>query len=211
MAKGVRFLPVFIILAMLASIVNVSAIALYEESGTFNLPDHSWSGVAYSPELHPEGVEFNFKLTTGPRVDSTGFTSFGYYVIANGQSTAFTLKEGDNYVKTNQFLGFWAKNSSETVYSAKYARNDKNASSLFSTSKVGQVDMDITKTFLFIPYTVHVGTVDILPWPVPADDTPDGGEGGNTTTGAPLPEALASLFLMGGLGGSLSLRKRRKK
>ncbi len=196
-----------ILIVLAVACAAASGVPLYDSiNGTARV---SFSGTAFSPKLHPE-VRLNFRLET--KSDSP-YTSFGYYIIANGQSTNYTLEEGDNLVETNQFLGLWAKLGQATVYySAENNRlwGEKSPADRWTIASSYTDEGEMIISDKDYPYSWWhgydayrdnaVASVTFTPWVDPT-----------SPSGQPLPAAIVSLVLMGGIGGGLGLQKRRAR
>lgn len=196
--KTVRFLPVAALLAMLC-VASVSAVDLYDVDGYYFAP------------VNNAATQYTFTVQRGD-APGQGIKEVGYYVLnldaASAAITPEMLKHFDGTPVTlqpNQVLGIWARHG-----------NGNSENYAYSTEAgTGNVKFVLEGGSSFVMNVMQDNGNGKITWIVggtaaPAEITPPDEGGSGQTTGAPLPAALATLLLMGGVGGSLSLRKRRR-
>ncbi len=195
-------------IAFVAACTMAFAVDLYDANGTTPININSNSNIFISPTGNSTTLKLE-KLYWNPGKSQDTYTRFGYYIIANGQSQEFELNMGENTIQTNQYLGLWAATEDKVYYSAAALPSDAEASErwVYMTYWAeGDEVLLAGKDYgaLNSYENAHKKDKAVLKITVTA------AESNSNPSGQPLPAALVSLALMGGIGGTLGLRKRRK-
>ncbi len=185
-------LIVLLVLTVTLAAFAARQIGLYEETGTVNVTK---SGVYWDPVSSASQTEWILTLNHD---SNSPYTSYGYYLMKNGRSKEFTLSIGDNAIKTNQYLGFWASDSKNTIYSTG---NGSSNLEMIDSMTLG-INSYTYSWFGLVSNNISTDTIVFAP--VIHDE-------GETTFGQPLPAAIPTLLILGSVSGLWRRRKNAKK